>query len=408
MNIDDKKTVEDKNKQMLSVDSGNKENIEMAWDGGFKKNDILKLSEQIYEREQERERLEFQLADEEFHLKQIPMRKDRLKDRLLSHIKYYFFWIPVWGGSLNVFFISIYEFILGDATKAEELEYLIRAGGFLLSSIVLALLTIPFFKFFLIPDWKDFRFVWNSRNTKNAKTKARLENRESLQIEYEMAKSKVDIIKIRIEKLTEEIDFFSQKKRQILLDAAAGDEARATRSDIWNIKNEETNTSRFNIKEDNTVDFVELNEFYQKERSYYNSCLSDVEIRIRNVNKDIIQVYDKYENAKKLLVISIIVFVVIIILQQIFKEQGGTLLAMICSIVCSVFAVKIERTCEPAFINYWIEEEREGISEYVFRNSIVPFGRKRDELLQEKRYYEERIAISIKNQKELEGINETE
>lgn len=384
-----------------------KDEESFTWGAGYQKSEALILAEKIYACKNEKKDLEWQLSSEEFHFKYIPVRKKRVEGQVVSRIKYIVPLSIMLGGCLAFLILSSIEMKeLRSSGAAETLEGAQDMGMDGVSLLFVLLFLVfggyVFFKLFLIPEIRQLKLLWDSRNTEKAMQKAKLNGLDTFQKDYDDSKRKIDYMKERIEQLTREIEELTQKQEEMLYHKQQAEERLRREGVLFDVKPDETkNTGKFTLKEEDssTADAAILYEYYQREEQYYSQYLMVLDARISQVNKELVGIEDEFEQTKKLLMFFGIGYVLLILVQQAFTGVLAAVTSILCIIVSVIVLIQLERRCAPAIIRYLVEEEKEFLSEYAFIHNMVPVKYRRMELLEEKKKCEDTIK-DLKKQRE--------
>ena len=376
----------------------------LKWGKGFQKSEALVLAEKIYACKCEIRDLEWELDDEEFHFRYVSKRKERVIKQTRARLVYI---IPM--GCMLVSSIILTVFLLLDLAVARE------SGEIHESSAIMLLMTLLFIvfggyffvKFLLIPEISQLILLWNSRNTDRAMRKAREKGLNTFQKDYAESKCKIEYIKERISKLSDDLKGLIRKQEEILKYKEKAEERLRKENVLFDIKpGSDGKNSCFSLKKSTEpyVDLSELYEYYQKEKAYYCGYLEKLDVRLCQMNKELVDIEEQFGMAKKRILFFAVGYILVVIVQQVFTGILSSITALICLIVSVLVIINLESKCTPAIINYLVEEENELVKEYAFCHNKVPVKYKREEILEEKKKVEVFIKDLEEQQKKLDVL----
>lgn len=366
---------------------------------GYQKSEALVLAEKIYDCKNEKKDLELQLSTEEFHFKYILVRKKRVTDQVVSRIKYI---LP-----LSFMLIACLVLLFYGSIKVKELrssgaaESMSGARELSMSSIVILFMLLflifggyIFIKLFLIPEIRQVKLLWNSRNTEKAMQKAKLKGLDTFQKDYDESNRKINYIKERIEQLTKEIDELTKKQNEMLYHKPKAEERLRKEDILFDVSPDETkNTGKFTLKKEDsqTADMTMLYEYYRQKEQYYIQYVTKLDMKITQVNKEIQSIDAEFEQSKKSLILFGIVFLLLIVIQKAFTGALAGLTSVFCLVISTIAIIYLETKCSPAIIRYLVEQEKEFFREYALIHNMVPVKHQRSALLEEKKKCEDMV-----------------
>jgi hypothetical protein len=376
-----------------------------GWGGGYQKPELLILAEKIYACKEEKRELEWQLQDEEFHYKYIPQRQSRVKQQVFSRL---LITIPLFFCVLCALLGVIYTAISISTVRSEETQDTMEGASQLQSSGVIMLFAVLFLvfggyaliRFFIIPEVKQLKLLWDSRDTEKAMERAKRKGLDTFQKDQEESRLKIEYMKERIGKLDGEMEELKARQQQ-LLDAKKKAEDMLREKEILFDKPVSKQTGKFALKEDSmgTEDVALIYEYYQKEEIYQKEYLIQLDAKLQRIDREIVAVEEGFETAKKRLFFFLVVFILVALFQQIFTGILAVITSLLCIIGSLVAAFYLEYSCKKPILDYLIENESELTKEYAFCTGQVPVKYKKKELQEEKQKCEESI-LDLKQRRE--------
>ncbi|MDD6071806.1 MAG: hypothetical protein PUC12_13510 [Clostridiales bacterium] len=371
----------------------------LKWGNGFQKSEALVLAEKIYACKCEIRDLEWELDDEQFHFRYVSKRKERVIKQAGSRLIYI---IPLGWMLVSSIIFTVLLLIgkLGEISGESGVQLL-----FLLLFIVFG--GYFFVKFLMIPEMSQLILLWNSRNTDKAMRKAREKGLNTFQKDYAESKCKIEYIKERISKLTDDLKELIQKQEELLKYKEKAEERLRKENVLFDVKpGSDGKISSFSLKKSTEpyVDLSELYEYYQKEKAYYRGYLEKLDVRLCQMNKELVDIDEQFDMAKKRILFFAVGYILVVIVQQVFTGILSTVTALICLIVSVLVIINLESKCTPAILNYLVEEENELVKEYAFCHNKVPVKYKREEILEEKKKVEVFIKDLEDQQKKLDTL----
>lgn len=336
---------------------------------GYKKTDLLSVTEQIYNIKEKIQDLNRKLDYEKFHERYMP-RKSEVAGRQ-------------WGtqvgfvailGSIIVACIAVIMYCMNN------MQPLLGIVLGIASAMMIGCIRLIFLA-----------------------TKEKIGSPLQCQMELERVRSKIALLKEKISDLNFQLEELCQRQdallaeknyiqnvleeKGIILKDAAVDEA---------VRNK--NGLTFSLKEETegTDDLLELFELYSSEEKLLLQFNDRLQVQIDCYNKDIMGIEDDFSVAKQKIIFCVGLFVLMIIIQSIFVGTTEGISALICILLSVFVLVYIDRSCTQPILLYLIEHESDLTKEYAFCNNIVPIYKKREEV----------IKSLHENQKELQVIRQ--
>jgi predicted esterase YcpF (UPF0227 family) len=325
----------------------------------YKKTELLKLSEEIYQYKGRKQQLELELFSEQFHRRYIPKRKEMLNRR-------------VWNNRPILIVASI--LFLASLTVIIPAFKYGRAPGFPLLISLLLFVFIPknTYKMF-IEQHKMKVKLKKSTNKEKAIRYAEKKDVDTLEVDDMKNKQRIEELVAEIEELDKKIEELENIRYEYVQEA----KKKNTYDETWEAtanKEKPENAAGLNLKAnfDDVFDIKELFAYYTTAENYVIKNIDDLNIRLKNVNKSITKVDDDFDHSKSIVLIYIVFLVVAGFSQLLFE---GALLNVYCIarlIVSFAGLIFVDRYIKNPILFYLIENESSFVDEYVFVNDIVP------------------------------------
>lgn len=373
---------------------------------GYKKPELVKVSEQIYECREKKRELELELSSEQFHYKYIPKRKKHVEQEIIFRLS---FIIPL---TFVVLFCVIYScYFLDDLSqKREENNSMIEAvtestdnpmedDGIGTVALLLCSLVIVFGGYadikMLIQESKMLMLLAVSRDGEKAMQFAKKHEINTFQSDEHRTKERLHFLQEEIASIEKKISALLQQRKKLLeketntVDTLWDKEALSAKN-----QNETVQKSKFTLKKVNmgTENASQLYEFYLKEEESIQKLLIHLDGKLQYNNKEIVGIDENFEEIKGKIIFSVIVFLIIIVIQAVFTGMIAIVTNFICLVGGLIYVFYVEKKWEKPILLYLIEHESDLTREYAFRNGIVPVRVKRDELLEEIEQYKKELV----------------
>lgn len=343
---------------------------------GYKKPEMIKIAEQIYDCKCEKQDLELQLNTERFHCSYIPRRKRMVENTVISQL----FMIMMFTMFVIIFFSIIWDYQMNYSEMRES-----GAGVVVLFS-GLAFIGFGYADIkLIIREFKMIRLLFISMKPEKAIRFAQKHDINTFQSDEINSKEKIRMLEERIEFLDRKVLELAEKQKELL-------EEKEQREDILRKKgilfdenpNETKKEGKFSLKEESvgTQDAQQLHEYYTHEEQYINNYLLQLDGRLQRINRDIMDIDENFENVKKQIIFSVIIYVLIAIIQSAFTEVIATVTSTLCMIGSVVYILYLESKCKRPILLYLVEHDSRLTMEYAFCNNMVPVRNKREELLE--------------------------
>lgn len=383
---------------------------------GYKKPELVSLSEQIYEYKEENRKLKFELSSEKFHYSYIPKRKKLVKHEVIFRL---LFIIPLTLMLLIcINYVCLFSLKLEQSKTESEMtsettedEWMMGDGSITLdgSMIVVFLLCLIMLVFggyadikLLIREFKMSARLIVSMNNVSAMRFAKKYGINTFQSDEYKSKEKIKWLETQIELNENKILALLQQRQKIL--------EEKTKEEISSIENQGLSNNelqeglqegKFTLRKINmgTVDAAQLHEFYLREEQNINQRLLRLDGKLQRVEKKIVTIEEDFEEVKRKVKFSLILFVILIVIQGAFSGIAAIVTSFICLIVSLVYVFYAESKWKQPILLYLIENESKLTREYVFCNDIVPVKMERNEVLEEIQDCKKELA-DIKEKKE--------
>lgn len=320
------------------------------WGNDNKRDNLIRICETIFDYKEKKKDLELQLSEEQLRHDYILKRKDILVHRIF------------------VYFLAMLPFI----------AYIFVVGITLFSIWAVAVIVI-ILALLLAGQIKVVVQLIMSSKVSFISSLAEKYNWNTFQEEERQSFVKMDLLKKRIQGYEEQIAALTEERNHI----QSEEEREKEKTTFFGI---ETSVSgRFQLKEADVTaeDKVAIYEYLEKEEQYIRNYLTGIDGKLKRCEKEIIEINDNFDDAKKKIIISILIFIVMIIVQAVFKGALYNATAVICIIVSLFGIFYLEHVCKRPILLYLIEHDSNFTKEYAFVNNMTSIGNKRKQILEE-------------------------
>lgn len=363
---------------------------------GFEKPELLKLAEQIYEYKGKRQELELELSSVKFHEKYLPRRKDIASSSAASHFAII--------APLTFFVLAAVSYILYYIIFAEKYGLRDEASyGFILLVSFLFTAFGGYADIMLIKREIGFlRLLYASKDSAKAERFDKKHNVNSIQNDEDKTKERIRMLTEEIASLDEKIVSLSERQDLLLKEREERENVLRERGILFDEDpSKPKEEGKFTLKEDDmwTVDVRELHEFYEKEQQYILNYQRELDIKLKRLEKEILEINENYEIFKKQLLFSVIIYILAAIVQSAFTGFLAIVTCLLCGIGSIAYILYFESKWKRWILLYLVEQDNELTREYAFCNNMVPVRNKREEIMQliEEN---ERELLEIKKKKE--------
>ncbi|MCR5700989.1 MAG: Bax inhibitor-1 family protein [Lachnospiraceae bacterium] len=352
----------------------------------YKKTELLKLSEEIYQYKGRKQQLEFELSSEQFHRKYIPKRKEILRHRMMLNRPI----LIVAGFVFIMCLVAIIDYVLTRPSYSElselsvyEAQKLGADGVVLLGATLLAAFMIRVL-YALFKEQNSMKIkLKKSSDSDKAIRYAKEKDVDTLQADDIKNKQRIEELVAEIEELDKKIEELENVRYELIKEA----KKKNTYDETWELtanKEKPTNAAGLNLKEnfDDVFDIRELFAYYTTAENYVIKNLDDLKLRLTQTNKSITKVNDDFERSK-MVVFAYIIFIIVAGFLQIFlKDPVLTIYAVVRFIVAFAGLIFVDRYIKNPILFYLVENESSFVDEYVFVNDIVPYKIQRQNLIE--------------------------
>ena len=352
---------------------------------GFEKSELMKLAEDIYELKSKKQDLELTLHSEQFHYKYIPQRKS-----LAEHeVTFRLLWIiPITIAVLAALcYIIYYVFDMGGVGR-EGAAASAMGVGFLGTTILAAFGGYVAFKL-----WKReihmITLLWLSKNPDKAEDFSRKYGINTFQYDESITKQRIAMLEEEISSIAIKIKQLEERQKELLEEKRRGDDFLRNKGVLFDEKPEQLKgNGKFVLRKESvgSGDIRDLYEYYSKEEQYVQQRLIRLDGEIGQLDKQIVQIDDDFEQVKKIILFFLICYILVIVIQAAFSGLLGSFTAILCMIVSLIIIFALERKCTRPILLYLVEHDSSMVQEYAFRNSMVPVYVRKEELLETKQY----------------------
>lgn len=248
--------------------------------------------------------------------------------------------------------------------------------------------------YLLIKEVKVIVLLILSCNTEIALDLADRLNIKTFPREKKRVEEQMQTIQIQIDDLSKELAELELQKEEHI---KAQKEQKAVLRESGNLFDEKP-SGTLSIKKNATcaIDSSELYEYYIREKQYINEYLLKLSGKLQYIDKEMAQIEENFEKAKKKLLFFAVFFVLIVIVQNRFEGIVLSITNVICFLGGILVIFYLESTCKKPILMYLIEQESNLTKEYAFVNNLTPLKAKKLDLLEEKERCEKEI-IEIKS-----------
>lgn len=361
---------------------------------GFEKPELLKLAEQIYECKGKKQELELELSSVKFHERYLPQRREIASSSAASHFAVI--------APLTFFVVAAVIYILYFIINADGLRDDPSYGFILLVSFLFTAFGGYADIMLLKREIGFFRLLYASKDSAKAERFDKKHNVNSIQNDEDKTKERIRMLTEEINSLDEKIVSLSERQDLLLKEREERENVLREKGILFDEDpNKPKEEGKFTLKEDDmwTVDVRELHEFYEKEQQYILNYQRELDIRVKRLEKEILEINENYEIFKKQLLFSVIIYILVAIIQSAFTGFLAIVTCLLCGIGSIVYILYFESKWKRWILLYLVEQDNELTREYAFCNNMVPVRNKREEIMQliEEN---ERELLEIKKKKE--------
>lgn len=348
---------------------------------GFEKSELIKIAEKIYELKSKKQDLELTLYDEQFHYKYIQKRKN-----LVEHeVTFRLLWIvPITlAVLLSLVYIIWYVFDIGNVGRVGEAAAAMGVG-FLGTTLLTVFGGYAAFKL-----WKRelhmIMLLWLSKNSEEAAAFSKKHDINTFKNDEATSKQRIAMLEEEISGIETKIKQLEEQQKRLLEDKKRSEDLLRSKGILFDdnpglLKS----NGKFSLREDsmNGADIQELYEYYSSEERYTLNYLHEIDIKLQQINKQITNIDDNFDNVKKIGLYVVCIYILLIILQSVFTGFLETITSVLCIFISVSMVIYVEKKCKTALILYFVEHEHPMIQEYAFCHNMVPVRVRREEILE--------------------------
>lgn len=342
------------------------------WGSGYEKPEYIRISEQIHKKKDEKKKLELALSEAKLQYRYIATRKSVMQHKALLQL---------------VLIVMIY--LIAMACMGNVF------------AIFLGFLLLLFDLYLIFKEIKIVMLLIFSLNTEITVRYADRHDIKTFSREERRVSSGIKTLQLQITKLGDEItDLEQQKKESIEKEREAATREQEALPDE---KADKAKTGGFTLKESSVsyVDTKELYEYFLRDENYEKEYLTKLDGQLQYIEKEISNLQEDFESARKKILLFVILFVVVAVIQGSFEGVLASVTNIICFTASICGILYLYKTCKQPIIMYLIEQENNLTKEYAFIHNLVPIKTKRADLLEEKERCEKEIAQIKKKRAEL-------
>lgn len=344
---------------------------------GYEKPEHVRLAEQIYQYKNDKEALELELSNTRFHYEYIKKRKGLVRHEVIFRL---------------IFIVLLAAILYKCATSTFYLN--------------LFLYVIPFMLFW---EWKlvtreckmlfMLSYSWKPEHMKRI---AEHFNIDTFQNDTIRTKKKIEALEAQIAVCEKELQTLNETKKEMIRQRQQQEDVLRKYGVLYDTEPTKQQ-GRFSLKENGSfLDIQELDEYYRKEEGYLKQLISHVDNTIERYNREITDIDQQFDTAKKLLIFAAIVFVLIVVIQHALQGAAYTISSIVCVILSIIAILYLERKCKQPILLYLVEQNKPIVADYAFTHGLVPVAEKRREYIENKEKYEKELAEVRNKRRELD------
>lgn len=327
----------------------------------YEKPELVLIAEKIYECKANKKNVQYNLDEEEHHYNNI------MKSQSMSFAAT--FWLTFIAILLTVLdFVCLVAWMKRMDVMSNNPGHKIMIFTMGLLYIILTVLSLIFWIHAIrnLHEFMDMKKIVDG-------------DKHNFHAEQKKSFQKIEDLKAQIEAIDQEIN--ALLKRQEAQEKLLGEKVNLTDSGQGKSK---TN-AKFSIRAESMgeAEALEVIECYDMEIKFYKNEIQRINKEIGHIDRSIISVDEKYELAKKKMILFAGIFFIYAILQNLSTGELYTMLSVVGLIGSTIGIIYIEEASREPIINYLVEHEHKLVKDYVFRNNIISFGNRRKEMLEE-------------------------
>lgn len=337
---------------------------------GFQKSELLIVSEEIYNIKCKIDDLQLKIADDEFHARYIPKKKENALGQSSTRI---FLIIILSVVNLVALFVLIIS-----AREASEAPILGLVIMFCLGLLICC--GILEFKF-VIAQMDVSKRLHYSLDKDRAIQYSKDKDVNTYQSDQIKTEERLKDLREQVAKLQKQKDELEIKQAELIQQKEKRESVLEEMGIIVSAKSQNNSLSLVDpdLVQD---DLIELDQFYASEINLLENYIQRMQTKLKSYEAELMNVEERFAIVKQKILIAFILFVALIFMQSVFKDTAASLSAIICIFLCLGGIYYLDRTCSVDVVRYLIEHDHELTKEYVFRNCITPTFERRLKLLE--------------------------
>jgi len=345
-----------------------------SWSDDYQRPEYIRISEQIHRKKEEKKELELALSEAKLQYRYIATRKNIMLHKALLQF---------------ILVVGIYLFAISCMGNV--------------FAIFLALLLLLFDVYLLIKEVKTVMLLILSCNTKMTLDFAERHDIKTFPREEKRVTNQIKTLQLQIDKRGQEIMDLELKKKEWIEEQKEREATLRKHGVLFDEKPDKPSSGSFSLKETavSYVDTSELYEYYIRDERYENEYLMKLNGQLQYIEKEISNLQEDFESARKKILLFVIIFVFVAVVQSSFEGVLASVTNIICFTVSICGILYLYKTCKKPIIMYLIEQENNLTKEYAFIHNLAPIKTKRADLLEEKERCEKEIAQIKKKRAEL-------
>lgn len=361
---------------------------------GFEKPELMKIAEEIYSLRHKRQGLELELASEEFHQSYIPQRRNLAEGEVLHRFALI---IPITAMLIACVIYCIYYVVNGETTRQDG------PMGVVLLAAVLFLAFGGYTDVLLIKrQIYLMRILSWSDNPDKAYRKGQDNGVVSIQGDEQHSKNRIESLKTSMESIDLQIIELEEREKKLIEEKNRTEKLLKEKGVLFEKNpNKQNKKGTFSLKEDvnGTLDAAMLDEMYAAEEKYLKRCISDLEVEIDIINKQITQLDDDFEAIKHNIIMTSCALLALLVIQVLLSGVIGFLTSLIFAVASTAYIIYIETKCKRPIALYLIEHDSSLVKEYAFCHNLQPMYRNRAEILEHVEIYKRELS-DVKEKRE--------
>lgn len=361
-----------------------------VWGGNYEKPEINIVAERLHSLRSKKADLELELSEQKFRFRYIPQRKEIAQRQSLNLM---FLIVPL------TFFMLLFVIVFCAMMLEEERKTLYSAtggvvvllGGFLLAfggyaDYILLKQAIPLLK-----------LLSRKGNADNVKE-------ETIQSDVLKTKERIDFLEKEIAKCEKDISDNQERLNQILEEKEYRENVLREKGILFDENpNQDAKGSGLSLRKSGEVDAeaaAQLYEYYKNEELYITNCMLQLEGKLEHINRELVDIDEKFEQIKKRLLYSGIAFLFVIIIQSQFTGILQNLTSLLCLFFSASYILYLERVCKKPLLDYLVEHDSIFTKEYAFCNNAIPVYQRRRDVMEQIDCYKKELS-DLKREREM-------